>query len=132
MSNDHGIFRIFKHPGDENCTDNTYPITVEFTLNDPAIYNNPALVYGVHDEDYTVTGVGVTYVNGLGKAIIPAGQDYLDVKIVAINDSDSDEELVFLDVTRAYSAQGLATNKFFVTLQPNFRTIASKLAFFSL
>jgi hypothetical protein len=116
-ANEYGTFRIYKHPGDASCSDNTYPITVEFTLNDYTL--TPGQVLGVNNTDYIVmannTTVPITKVNGVdtGSVVIPAGQDYVDVYIQALDDNDSDEELVYLNVTRAYSTKGLVADKFF-------------------
>ena len=110
--------KSLQHPGDENCRDNTYPITVEFTLNDPAIYtSSPDHILGVYGSDYTVMVdnalVPITVTNGVtkGSVVIPAGQSYVDVIIKALDDSDDDEELMCLNVTKAYSAEGLLVNE---------------------
>ena len=121
-ADDFGIFRIHKYPGDENCTDNTYAITVEFILNHPEIYdlNDPNVAYAVYSIDYYVRDetsiIPLAVTNGIykGSVTIPAGQSYVDVIIEAKDDGVTDDnENVFLDVTRAYSTQSLAANKLF-------------------
>ena len=79
---DQGVIRIEKTPGDAYCTDNTYPITVEFVFNDSSLYdlNDPNVAYATskdNSRDFNVEGTDVTYdtETGKGTAIIPAGAE---------------------------------------------------------
>ena len=86
-----------------------YDITVEFTLNDPSIYNpnDPNVAFATLGADFGVQGVGVIYTNGLGKTTIPKGQDYVDVIIKAKNDNMYDDnERVYLNIVDAYALKG--------------------------
>jgi len=107
-----GVIRIEKTPGDENCTDNTYPITVEFVFNDSSLYdlNDPNVAYATskgNSRDFNVQGTGVTYDHdtGEGTAIIPAGAKHVDVTIVARDDAPDNNERVYLNITDAYAVK---------------------------
>ena len=55
------------------------------------------------------SNVSYNAARGTWMAIIPAGQNYVDVTVKALDDSDTDEESVFLKVTTAYGLH-LTTN----------------------